>query len=224
MFAPINNKKEEGYNILFKKINNILTIEETKELKLISYTTDFEKGLINSLSNIFKNSRAVGCYYHYTRTIREKAREYELFNKANENTAKELLTILYKAPFTIIKNKNILTETCEKYSEKGDKFNNFLDYFKNQWMIYFNNGMLNYSGLSKSQRSNSYIENYNRIIKLKLSKFLYGKNRCKITWPMFFYFIKNEENDKQNEIKKLKRKFQNLMTKFLNRKRIIIII
>ena len=75
-------------------------------------------------------------------------------------------------------------------------------------MIYFNNEMLNYSGLSKSQRSNSYIENYNRIIKLKLSKFLYGKNRCKITWPMFFYFIKNEEKDKQNEINALLNKIE----------------
>ena len=58
---------------------------------------------------------------------------------------------------------------------KSDNFNKFLDYFTSQWMIYFNNGMLNYSGLSKSQRSNSYIENYNRIIKLKLSKIYYGK-------------------------------------------------
>ena len=77
-------------------------------------------------------------------------------------------------------------------------------------MIYFNNEMLNYSGLSKSQRSNSYIENYNRIIKLKLSKFLYGKNRCKITWPMFFYFIKNEEKDKQNEINALLNKIEEI--------------
>ena len=101
-----------------------------------------------------------------------------------------------------------MNATCEKFSELGDNFNKFLDYFKSQWMIYFNNGMLNYSGLSKSQRSNSYIENYNRIIKLKLSKFLYGKNRCKITWPIFFYFIKNEENDKQNEINALQNKIE----------------
>ena len=34
------------------------------------------------------------------------------------------------------------------------------------------------------------IINYNRRIKLKLSKFLYGKNRCKITWPMLFILLK----------------------------------
>ena len=62
--------------------------------------------------------------------------------------------------------------------------------------------MLDYSNITKNQRSNSYIENYNRRIKLKLSKFLYGKNKCKISWLLFLYFIKNEENDvKENNYK-----------------------
>ena len=55
--------------------------------------------------------------------------------------------------------------------------------------------MLNYHLLSKEQRSNSYIENYNRKIKLKLSKYLYRMNKCKISWPLFLYFIKQEEED-----------------------------
>ena len=39
--------------------------------------------------------------------------------------------------------------------------------------------MLDYSSIKKSQSSNIYIENYNRKIKLKLSKYLFGKNKCK---------------------------------------------
>ena len=76
-------------------------------------------------------------------------------------------------------------------------------------MKYFNNGMQNYSKLKKIESSNSYIENYNRRIKLKLSKFLYGKNRCKITWPIFLYFIKNEDNDRKNDIKQLENQIEN---------------
>ena len=39
-------------------------------------------------------------------------------------------------------------------------------------------------------------------IKLKLSKFLYGISKCKISCPLFLYFIKNEENDvKENNYK-----------------------
>ena len=60
--------------------------------------------------------------------------------------------------------------------------------------------MLNYSNIDKSIRSNSYIENYNRRIKLKLSKFLYGKNKCLITWPLLLFFIINEENEYKHEI------------------------
>ena len=60
--------------------------------------------------------------------------------------------------------------------------------------------MLNYAYLTKEQSSNSYFENYNRIIKEKLSNFLYGKNKCRITWPLFFYFIINEEDEYKNKI------------------------
>ena len=60
--------------------------------------------------------------------------------------------------------------------------------------------MLDYSIITKSQRSNSYIENYNRRIKLKLSKFLFRKNKYKISWPLFIYFITNEEDEIKKEI------------------------
>ena len=48
MFALINNKKENGYLHLFQRIKDILTIENSTELKLSSYTVDFEKRLINA--------------------------------------------------------------------------------------------------------------------------------------------------------------------------------
>ena len=68
-----------------------------------------------------------------------------------------------------------------------------MDYFEKQWITYFTKGILNYAFLKKDERSNSYIENYNRVIKLKLSNYLYGKYHCIISWPLFIYFIKNQE-------------------------------
>ena len=38
------------------------------------------------------------------------------------------------------------------------------------------------------------------MIKLKLSKYFYGKNKCKITWPLFLNFIKQEEEDYRTDI------------------------
>ena len=50
------------------------------------------------------------------------------------------------------------------YIKIGDLYKEYLDYFKKTWEPFFENGMLNYVYISKEQRSNSYIENYNRIV------------------------------------------------------------
>ena len=96
-------------------------------------------------------------------------------------------------PYDIKEDKNYYDNMIGKF-KKVKKYNEFILYYNNQWKKYIINGMLDYSGLSKEERSNSYIENYNRRIKLRLSKFLYGKNKCKISWPLFLYFITNEED------------------------------
>ena len=74
------------------------------------------------------------------------------------------------------------------------EFINFLEYSKNQWFSFYENGTLDYSSIKKSQRSNNYTENYKRKIKLKLSNYLFGKNKCKIAWPLFHLSIKEEES------------------------------
>ena len=66
---------------LFKKISDIVTIGKSKVLKLNSYTVDFEIGLVNALRKVFKNNKCVGCYYHYTRALRETARDMKLLTK-----------------------------------------------------------------------------------------------------------------------------------------------
>ena len=187
---------------LFEKIKFLISLENTIDLKFNSYTIDFEKALINSTKKIFKDKRQIGCYYHFCRNIREKAIEIGIFKKLSENERKSFLNEFYKLPFKFYKNNKILEDIKLKYIKENNLYKDFINYFENQWLPYFINGILNYKYLSKEQRSNSYIENYNRRIKLRLSKFLYGKNKCKITWPLFLYFIKNEEKDYRKDIYK----------------------
>ena len=59
----------------------------------------------------------------------------------------------------------------------------------------FSDGTLDYTKIDKEYRSNSYIENYNKRIKLKLSEYLFGKSKTKIFLPLFNYFVKDEEHD-----------------------------
>ena len=55
--------------------------------------------------------------------------------------------------------------------------------------------MLNYSYLQENFGLNSYIVNYNRLIKLKLSKYLFGKSKSKISSSLFIYFIRKEKEE-----------------------------
>ena len=113
---------------------------------------------------------------------------------------KKFMEMLYKLPFNYYKSNNIIKDLRSRVENWESTYSDYLDYFQNQWLPYFYNGMLNYIYLDKEQRSNSYIENYNRRIKLKLSKYLYGKNHCKISWPLFLFFIKKEEEDSRMQI------------------------
>ena len=55
LFAILNNKKKEGYMLIFKKIKDIITIENSKELSLISYSVDYEQSLLDTCRTIFKD-------------------------------------------------------------------------------------------------------------------------------------------------------------------------
>ena len=192
LFALINNKTEPGYIELFKSIYNIITVEKTVNLKLESYTTDFEDALMNAIELIFPDKRKVGCYFHYTRALRSKMKKLGMLKKENEVETNNILKKFFFLPFTIDEELTIIDSLCNKYNEYCPQF---INYFNNQWIKYCKNGCLNYKKLKKPYRSNSYIENYNRRIKLKLSKYLYGKSRTKISWPLFHHFILQEEEE-----------------------------
>ena len=72
LYALINNKKYEGYKFMFEKIKNIISLEGSVELKLESYTLDFEIALQKTFLEIFPKIRCIGCFYHYCRNLREK--------------------------------------------------------------------------------------------------------------------------------------------------------
>ena len=192
VFALINNKTEPGYIELFTSIYNIITIEKTEDIKLESYTTDFEDALMNALELIFPGKRKVGCYFHYARALRTKKKNLGMLKKDKEEESNKILISFLNIPFKIDDNFTEIDSLCDKYNDYCPQF---INYFINQWVKYFKNGSLNYKKLNKSFRSNSYIENYNRRIKLKLSKYLYGKSKTKISWPLFHHFILQEEEE-----------------------------
>ena len=54
---------------MFKKIKDIITLEDNKDLSLVSYSEDYELALLNALIIIFPKPRPEGCYCHYYKNI-----------------------------------------------------------------------------------------------------------------------------------------------------------
>ena len=111
----------------------------------------------------------------------------------------------------ILNNKSNEYDKIIQIIAKNKIYNEFLEYLKNQWFQYFKkNDLLDYQNVSKSFRSNSFIENYNGRIKRLLG------NKKTIQWPKFLSFIISEEahykellktsdNIRKIKIKKIKR-------------------
>ena len=142
------------------------------------YTTNFEIGLINALKIIFPKAVVIGCFYHYTRALAEKLKNMNLVSKKNKLVSRNLLKDLYKLPYIYAFNKKCIENLFSKYPIQCIEFRH---YFEKYWKKFFLEGMLDYTKIKKECLSNSYIENYNKRIKLKLSEYLFGKSKTKIS-------------------------------------------
>ena len=119
----------------------------------------------------------------------------KILSSDRKNITDKLLKELYEAPFKYNSNKNFLYGILHTFEKTHSFLNEYIAHYKKQQFRFFENGMLDYTNITKNQSSNSYIENYNRRIKLNLSKYLYGKSKCEISQPLFLYFIKTEEKE-----------------------------
>lgn len=175
-YILLNNKYECGYLKALETFKRIISLENTIYLNIKSITTDFEIALINAINLLFPKIHHIGCLFHFVQALRRKIGNLGLLKKEFDH--KEFLKDLSSIPFLYNKNKNIINNIFEIYEKKYNKKNDILQiiksykaYFINQWNSFFINGSLNYYNLKKYQRSNSYIENYNRRIKNELGKF-----------------------------------------------------
>ena len=180
IYALINNKKYEGYDYLFKKIYNIITLENTRKIKIKSFSTDFESALLNAVKNNLRNIRGVGCYFHYCKLIVSHIKKYKL-KKIKDFNYNIFLYEITNIPFIKDNQFNYLESVSKKYITINKNYTSFFDYYKKQWVSYIKNGFLNYNNIKKEYRCNSYLENYNRRIKQKISEFLYGNSKYSIS-------------------------------------------
>ena len=213
-YLGLNNKSEISYIKAFLEFKNILTNYGKDNLALLSYTTDFEKALMNACEYVFGvDIKPVGCLFHFGQSLIRKMRKNGMFRDIYRDISDELYKSLILIPWLYHKNNNIVSETFSRFIEaQSDKefknlLNNYYNYFINEWELFFKNGRLNYYNITKIQRSNSYIENYNRHIKLSLRPFVNKKGITTLSRPIFIGFLINEESlYKKDIIERLNKK------------------
>ena len=216
-YILMNNKSQISYEIVLNKLKDIITYNNNIELKVISISTDFEVALINGTKIVFKNIRHVGCLFHYVKNIRLNLSKLGLYNKNTIQLSNELLKELTTIPFKYQIDNKIFDKIFRIFEEKNSDnefihlYIKFKQYYKDNWIQHLKSGSLNYIYLSKKERSNSCIENYNRRIKEKLDHILAKRGRSIVVWPLFIMFIINDENYYNNLITyKLKTDLKNI--------------
>ena len=126
----------------------------------------------------------------------------EKYKESTNHLYKKLILI----PWLYEKNNNITEDIFNEVisNNKDEEYKKLLysyfNYFKCEWEPFLKDGRLNFSNVSKIQRSNSFIENYNRYIKDCLRPYESKKGMTKLSWPMFKGFIVDEENKNKSEI------------------------
>ena len=69
IYILMKGNKEEFYNIVFKDVIDIITLQNKYTIKIIAVVIDSEKSLINTVKKFFIKTRRISCLYHYKQDI-----------------------------------------------------------------------------------------------------------------------------------------------------------
>jgi uncharacterized protein with FMN-binding domain len=124
-YILMNSKSEKSYEIVLSKLNNIITQDNSLEVKILTITSDFELSLINSIHKIFKHCRHIGCLFHFIKNIRLNMLKIGLLNTNLKDISNNLLSKISSIPFLINDNPNLINDIFESsiinYKAKNGK-------------------------------------------------------------------------------------------------------
>ena len=188
MFVTMNSKMQVAYEKVFKEIKEIITVNATLPILLQTYTIDYELALENALKLVFPSQKRIGCFFHYIQCMVLWLKKNGFGKKEYTKDSQEIIYLLSIIVFKYRSDMEYVYTTIDNLKKKYPAFLGFFAYYEANWYKYLKDTSLDYTKITKLQRSNSYIENYNKIIKSIL-----GKN-SKLSWPKFITFIKEQEN------------------------------
>ena len=168
-FIPTTSKSQYLYKSIFNDIKKILEDNNINYKNLTKqYILDFEPSLQNALRKVFEGIKISGCYFHYMKILRQKAKINGLCTKSEIKVTKILLFILKIMPYLGIDERTEIFTKLEEFYISNDKYKKLLKYYKKVWI---NNSYLNYAELTENEylnRTNNYLEYFNHILNISI--------------------------------------------------------
>ncbi len=169
LYCLMTHKTQELY---WHALNQVIVISNWK-LKVRSYTTDFEKAIINSCEHQFPEGFHVGCFFH----LKQAWRRYlitkcgflrEEISLAMMRGVLDILTILPFGdiePFGIPYVRSVVEEGVSAENKK--KWDRFWEYFASTWLGSYKVTSWNICGQDNKykelmNRTNNGLERYNK--------------------------------------------------------------
>ena len=125
----MSNKTKLIYDHVIQFINNNFF-----EFNAVSFITDYEKALRNSLKKHFPLARLKGCWFHYCNALRRNASPMNIrklkTNKEALRIYKKLMILPLLAPQHIAEAYTLLKNDCRKIKNYPE-FKNFFHTLKN---------------------------------------------------------------------------------------------
>ena len=108
--------------MILNVFKRLLTKETSRQIKIFTISTDFEYNLIESVKDVFKEVRHVGCLFHYVKQMRLNMCKIGLYNHDYKEYSDDLLKDLTTIPFIYNDNKDVLKTVYDKYNSLNKRY------------------------------------------------------------------------------------------------------
>jgi hypothetical protein len=116
----MNSKKESSYNTVLKDFLRLIKYDIKDEINLLSYTTDFEIGLIDACTVVFgEKIRSVGCLFHFGQSIIRNFQASGMLKGEYRDYTNELYKKLIILPWLYENNDTIVNDTFNEFISKN---------------------------------------------------------------------------------------------------------
>ena len=91
----INSKTEQDYKFMFEEFFVVLKHHYPDFIwNPVICTTDFEKGLINAITDVFPNAHKSGCFFHFLQCQIRYFNSHGLLKKETKKRTYQILTLI----------------------------------------------------------------------------------------------------------------------------------